>query len=916
MTSTIFYRLAWKEYCQQRDLLFAIALITLVLLGIALAWAWVENRELSTDIAYHIALMMPVFYALGCAATLFAGEHERETFAFLRALPLRSRDVFWPKSVIAIGSTVLLTMLLLLMAGVFTRFRPLHTPNDIDLLGNYLLVMAEVLVWTMLFSQLLKHPFWAIAAGGVAYLASWLLIALCGTLLAQGLGLRNPGLDYSVFIAARCALALLSAVVNVALGTSWLQRERVLTTTFAGPTTDEVVLAKGPATRGKMLGRLWWQSLRESGWIHLSIYGVLTLLTVLVAVEGGPIALVWTALPALVGSFAFFQDHWKQQYRFFAEHGVLPRTLWWARILASLSICLPWLLIIIAAFALQTERPSGSIFSDTTIFQWPSDLIVLAIMCFAWGQWCSLVIPSGMVGLFVGVTVSIGTIFILAILRALGIPDWLGIYIPVAVLLWASWYRAPDWLAERYSWRRWLAYAATLAVPLVAYLAGMAAHRAYEIPQLVDNSSFVAGPGGVNIPVGIATQHAAALAELQRPATSEELETARLYRELWTELRQLPPPNTDGTMMMGGMPEAGSAGSGPPGAADQAGSSAPALGLDAATVDKEWQEKLAKLVERFIEISRRADAAFVEEPFDPYVMRDDQLLTECGRAAIADARRLDEAGDHDQATERYLALIRLARHFQQRGGMLRVQYAMGLQSRVYDKLLERAAELQQSEETLLKLCSTLQAPPYDFSPDFELVWLRDYVWHRGLADLNPSAWALLSTRDPQTENYRKIVTYLPWEATRLKRWLDYASTGMGRRGVSSMTQQWARNTVGGGGLGVWSLDELRQMLGPDRQRSAMQLRLLLLAYRAKHGELPPSLEVLEQEYPGQVQPDPTTGKAWIYRPHGVAGDERLQHPFIWSPGTWALQYGTVPPAREIDMSFQGDVFVIEPQDQN
>ena len=74
-----------------------------------------------------------------------------------------------------------------------------------------------------------------------------------------------------------------------------------------------------------MLSRLWWQSLRDSGWIFGSIYGALALLSVLIMLDQGPVALVWGCLPALIGSFTFFQDHWRQQYRFFSEHGVGPR---------------------------------------------------------------------------------------------------------------------------------------------------------------------------------------------------------------------------------------------------------------------------------------------------------------------------------------------------------------------------------------------------------------------------------------------------------------------------------------------------------------------------------------------------------------------------------------------------------------
>ena len=133
--------------------------------------------------------------------------------------------------------------------------------------------------------------------------------------------------------------------------------------------------------------------------------------------------------------------------------------------------------MLLATIAIQgphSPQPNAGLFGDGAIFHWPADLLVLSIISFAWGQWCSLVFRSGMVGLFVGLAMSLGLPLTVAILRALGIPDWLGIYIPAAILLWASWYRAPDWLAERNSWRQWFAYAATLAVPLIA---GYAYHR-------------------------------------------------------------------------------------------------------------------------------------------------------------------------------------------------------------------------------------------------------------------------------------------------------------------------------------------------------------------------------------------------------------------------------------------------------
>jgi len=922
MNTTIFWRLAWKEYRQQRELIIAIAIITFVILGIMLAWSWVENQAVSPATAYHLALMMPVFYALGCGATLFAGEHERDTFAFLRALPLRSHDAFWPKFAIGVCSTLVLTAVLLLMTTLFTFGRFALRADDLQLLGYYFLIMSEVLVWTMLFSQLLKHPFWAIAVAGIAYLTS--VVAVVAPL---GMVFTTPETQLVAFTIARSALVIVLAGVNIALGTKWLERDRVLATSQAAPTSEAVASAKWPATRWTMLGRLWWQSLRESGWIFAIVYGALTLLSVLIFLDQGPPGMVWGCLPVLIGSFTFFQDHWKQQYRFFSERGISARMLWWARILASLTVCLPWLVVLLITMATQSPQApqsNGGLFGDGRIFQWPADMLLLAVLCFAWGQWCSLVIRSGMLGLFIGVVASFFFPFALAILRALGIPDWLGVYIPSALLLWASWRRAPDWLAERNSWRRWFAYSATLAVPLVMLLAGMAAHRAYEIPQLVDNSSFVSGPGGVNIPAGIAAQHAAALAELQRPATAEELETAKLYRDLWNELRQLPPPNGPIGSMMGSAPqaplepiEAGSSAGTP----NDAGSAEPAA--DPPPVDKEWEAKLAGLVDRFVETSRRPDAFFEHDPYKTWYAADGEMIRGLERAVIYDARRLDGAGEFEAGLERHLALVRFARHYQQRGYDLQISMARGLVSKVYESLLSRAARIDQSEESLLSMSRTLSAPPYDFVPNYEVAWLRDYAWRSAIVDLDPAAWDWVATgganRTVEARRRLALVRCLPWEQTRMRRLLDYTSVvPFADQRASPVTLLWRTNTLWAQELGFFNFEESRRswQIMHDVHRAAFQLRVLLLAWKQEHGELPESLEELEKAFPGKVPLDPATHGPWVYRPQGVRGEERLESPFIWSPGHSVATFGAIPPEDVLHLVTRGTVFTVEPSETN
>jgi hypothetical protein len=368
-----------------------------------------------------------------------------------------------------------------------------------------------------------------------------------------------------------------------------------------------------------------------------------------------------------------------------------------------------------------------------------------------------------------------------------------------------------------------------------------------------------------------------------------------------------------GGMAAGGMAaeEMGSPGGSaiPPGGAE-AGSSSMAAGADAVEVDPEWQKKLAGLVERFVEISRRPDADFFPDPLSPFAQGADGTLESVFEtAAIADARRLDDAEEYDQALERYLALIRFARHYQQRGDAFQIGSSVRLLVKVYEQLLARAVRIEQSKESLLAMSQTLDAPPYDFLPDHELSRMREYVRERGIAELNPVAWKHLAAR-PYAQYARLLLTFLPWERTRSLRLLDYTSV-IGRHppDASARVSQWRKSTlIGGSGMDYIRTGAYESLL-LTRQRAALQLRLLLLAYKAEHGELPPSLVELDQAFPGQVQPDPSTGQPWIYRPQGDPTEQELQRPFISSPARYSSVNFANAPRNFVGF---GEVFFIEP----
>ena len=64
-----------------------------------------SRSEQGDDALSGLPWRCPALYALGCGATLFAGEHEAETYEFQRSLPRRVQAVFVGKIFFAIAST-------------------------------------------------------------------------------------------------------------------------------------------------------------------------------------------------------------------------------------------------------------------------------------------------------------------------------------------------------------------------------------------------------------------------------------------------------------------------------------------------------------------------------------------------------------------------------------------------------------------------------------------------------------------------------------------------------------------------------------------------------------------------------------------------------------------------------------------
>lgn len=898
---TIFWRLAWKEYRQQRELMAAIAIITVVIYAVISLIRYLQNEPQWVAGTYHLAFAMPVFYALGCGATLFAGEHERETFGLLRSLSVRSSQVFWAKLAAGVATSLALIAILGLLAALATSFKPLAATDDPLGLLAYVAATFVVLLCAVLYSLLLKNPLWAVVAAGTTYLTGVVAIAALLSLLQQMLNLET-NMPWLIMGVASAVLFIALLAASVGLGRRWLEREPgVLPRLLSAPVEEPAGLHA--ASGRKRFGRLLWHSLRENAVVYGILYALVCLFTVLALLDTaasssppGPLPWALLLLPVVMGSLAFFPDQWKQQYRFFAEHGVNPRTLWWSRIAAALVASMPWLLLVLLFLAAtqpvyEPGRISGG---QEGGYVWPWDLLTIGVLTFAWAQLSSLLFRAGILGFFVGASLALAWVFWLTLVRFLGIPDWLGVFPLVAILLWASWLRAPDWLSERDGWRPWLRWLGLVSLPAALYLVTLAAHRAYEIPDLARDTLPSGSLSGSTSPSAFAAQHVHAYSELMRPTTPEERITADRYRSLSQEMRILPGPVF--TFGEG----AGPPSTLPPGAEPQVEEAGAALPESANEINTQRSERRANLVNQFIEVSQRPDCDFAGGPLAMLPASESRLAHEIVAAVEEHAIELVQAGKHAEALDCYTAMDRFLRHYQQRGDWIRISQSIELEAGVYENVLREAAKAFESADEFQEAFQQWKPAPHDWKPDFQIARMREYLLTRAMVDLDRAAWQTRGSVSPEQEPAFRVLRWMPWERERSRRLIDYQALFQGMGGHDAMLSRWERNTV----LQLYlpAPEHARQLeASQSTHRAALQLRLLLLAWQAENDSLPESLEELQKAYPESATIRSHSARPLLYRPQGLDVELNINGlpsvpagtPFVWGSPELPLSYAGI-----------------------
>ncbi len=905
MNNPIFWRLVWKEYRLMRSFWIAMAVLTVILQLIACFSVWDANDR--ADFNFIVALTLPAFYALGCGATLFATEHETDTYQFQRALPVSASRLFYGKIPFGLISTPPLFLLLWVSAWLFSGMRLPHANLHLGLWGLCGVAALELFLWGVLFSLLCRQPLKAAVLATIFGSTTIHTIAMMGeSRWVSDIYLQGGSIPY------RLGVACILAAVNVWLGYRWLSNGSVSAADVprlgrAATRRKAADIQRGKvATRSTILGRLVWQQWRQSRLMLVILVAMTVPLLVFMASnwsvftahgrgasrpsENLPfwIMLALAAAP-LAGAGVFMADQRRSSFRFLTERGVNPRYVWIGRqavwVFAvfgwGLLTILPWVLFPALSLLVRLETTWDSRAIEP-LQEIAIGLAFVGAVCLAYavgsytaGQLSSMFFKSSLLAGFFAILFSIVLTFWSGLMLASGVPAiWSIAPIPL-VLLVATWLRAPHWMLERNGVRGWLTTATWLTGTAVLLLAAVLAWRVYGIPKVFP---------------GFAPEVAF------QPASAEAQATADTYcraSELIVPIAKREDTSEEET------------------------------GEESLARLKAWIDENRAVIETAMEASRRPECDGLEPPGR-------ERLADAGRALTEllsrDAGLLASEGDLDAALERYLAALQIASHIRPRNRL--PYWADSIEISVCKQLTSWAADPGQTPQriqTAIEALERLMSQPPVHSDGIQ-------AEYRVARQILEGDYVLLEAKlgdsDRKAQAVRTVVAmqWLPWERARAVRLLTWITAdglkqmrtmeselAEGRRlsmpSPYSLSHQWSQTNLRFARLSVttmglhsfyepsWSWTA-RSCVDTATRRRATCLILALTAWKLEHGELPEKLDELVGPYLTKLPIDPHSGKPFRYFREGlpIPIEDTNAHsteptvlvnvgePFIWSIG--------------------------------
>ena len=881
MTGRLFsYHIFWKEYRQMRGFWLSVLAMTVVMQLIVFA---VSFGSRTLEPVYGLSICFAALYALGSGATMFALEHENETYEFLRSLPTRALPTFFGKVAFTVVSAPLLLAATLGFAALLCAFADEPVRVEWGLLLAWSIGSLVLFLWATLFSLFMHHAVRAALFGGVA--AALSMAAVSG--LLQGLSVS--GIE-SLAIAL-AGIVTLVAAVDVWLGTRWyreattrssaddLERRREEFAKSFGAYEIETV-----ASKGSMFAHLLWLQWRQSrgmifgltvlaAWFTLALIWIGTfdgsvhravrgsgwqyLYNVASVFFGCGYLAGWFVIPA-AGASVFAGDQKRSQFRFLADRGLSPKLVWWSRhpvwiaaVAVWLAFALAPLLIIGASLPPRSDLPG--------FFFWYVFPALLCIpLAYSFGQLCSMLFRSGILCVAVAIVGSVLLAMWAFGMSFLRVPlIWSVAPLPV-ILLVATRIRTRGWLIESNTFRSWLPVVAVLLVPMAAILSGVGLYRAYSLPWVepgFDVAAFTA------------------------PASAEAKETAKMYGRA-------------ADMLIAGVGES-----------DHGNTEEP--NLDQASEDP---------VALILEASRRGDC----DDLTKYLpaMKHIGCVQDMADSVLQAGKQLENGGDLKGAAEHYLAVLRMANQTYPHSETPLV--VANIEAKALSRLSRWSTAREQSSERIvnaIRAIENLTGQPATMDTAIKAKYVRFMETIDGDLD-DMFEW---SGPDFRNVGPALMLYWTPWERERARRMLRLVISNeleAYRKMYSDLAND-RQVTLRGYGIPEERADHTRRQMTPDGwlsslsfagqidqlamtelTRRATLIAMALAAWQLDHESLPDRLEELKGEYLTRIPVDPFSGELFRYYWKGVdepvvrfgkyTGEETIvieaKKPFFWSQG--------------------------------
>jgi ABC-type transport system involved in multi-copper enzyme maturation permease subunit len=895
------WRILWKEYRAQRSFWLVIAGFGIGLMLLLMLLLDAFSGRFTAP--WLIAVGLPALYALGCGAVLFASEQEEGTTEFLRIMAARTSRLFAAKVAFSFFSTAALAGLLLAAARLLTWGQALNLASGHGATALYSAwATISLLVWGILFSTVCRKVLAAVCLAAVMpliirFVHQWFPWSERGE--AQNIWYQELALSIPILCASYVLLRRTMAGQHRELW--WPRPSRPKRA--AANTLDRLAAARdaAPAWRRMFLRLVWLEVRHALSFGHILCVGGIVLFLLAISFPAGRLRLEQTMFgaflfPTLMGVWTF-QAEGGRRTRFLGELGLSPAAVWLSKqlvwLLLTVAVTVPFLAAveIVNRESVQWQMARSSIFhSDLPGANPLAFVIALGCLGCALGQLASMLIPRGVTAGFVAFAIFALLTWWTWLAIAVEVPLWIAVAPLVVFMLVATLAWSRNWLLESATWRSWRRLALAIVAELLLVWTGVGMFRVLEVPRLDD---VLQAHGIQSNPF----PHASVL-----PITTAEAETAQMYRRARSEFTWK---------------------RGRPWESEDTGKTARDGWEFARDEERKLLAENQKALETTLAATARASCAFT----DPSRPQPDSIshqglddYPELVNLILLSARQLESEGKLDDALERYVAALRVARHVAGRGPTWRWSAGASIERVVADWLPRWAAcpgqSAEQIESAFRRVREELSRfPPLSEALQIDRLWIR-YIIDRDWSDL------LAESNEGVPGTARVAVSLFdrvcPWERYRARRLHDllsflelcYADTvehSLATRGADpsalvksagspapdvdlfprapaaqsrsdEIPGKWARTTF------PWYLWQFRDKsyvvqtrLFRELTLRALLIQLSLAGWKNAHGQYPARLDDLADAN-WAVTSDPYTGSEFGYRPAGFPISVRFINP--------------------------------------